>query len=71
MTALGTIPCIFLPERVGRGDIRVEGPPRTKDGKKSEHSSEGENLRLVCKSESPHPPVTGWSWFKTLTLGIS
>ena len=42
MTALGTISCIFLPKRVGRGDIRVEGPPRTKDGKKSEHSSEGE-----------------------------
>ncbi|KAH0503465.1 Basigin [Microtus ochrogaster] len=27
------------------------------------------NVRLVCKSESPHPPVTGWNWFKTSDSG--
>ncbi|KAM7327801.1 hypothetical protein ACRRTK_014168 [Alexandromys fortis] len=65
----GYYSCIFLPEPVGRGDIRVEGPPRIKVGKKSEHSSEGENVRLVCKSESSHPPITEWTWFKTSDSG--
>ncbi|CAH6779350.1 basigin [Phodopus roborovskii] len=65
----GDYACIFLPEPVGRGDIHVEGPPRIKVGKKSEHSSEGENVRLVCKSDSSHPPITEWSWFKTSDSG--
>nr|XP_048315442.1 basigin isoform X2 [Myodes glareolus] len=65
----GEYSCIFLPEPVGRGDIHVEGPPRIKVGKKSEHSSEGESVRLVCKSESSHPPVTEWTWFKTSDSG--
>lgn len=65
----GDYACIFLPEPVGRGSIHVEGPPRIKVGKKSEHSSEGENVRLVCKSDSSHPPVTEWSWFKTSDSG--
>lgn len=38
-------------------------------GKKSEHSSEGENVKLVCKSESSHPPVTDWIWFKASDSG--
>ncbi|KAK7798971.1 hypothetical protein U0070_000358 [Myodes glareolus] len=53
----GDYSCIFLPEHVDRGDIRVERTPRIKVGKKSEHSSEGENMRLVCKSESRHAPL--------------
>lgn len=47
----------------------LTGPPRIKVGKKSEHSSEGENVRLVCKSESSHPPITEWTWFKTSDSG--
>ncbi|XP_028627565.1 basigin isoform X2 [Grammomys surdaster] len=65
----GEYSCIFLPEPVGRGDINVEGPPRIKVGKKSEHSSEGEFVKLVCKSEASHPPVEGWFWFKTSDTG--
>lgn len=65
----GKYSCIFLPEPVGRGDINVEGPPRIKVGKKSEHSSEGELAKLVCKSDSSHPPVEGWFWFKTSEAG--
>ncbi|KAL6029904.1 hypothetical protein STEG23_030835 [Scotinomys teguina] len=65
----GEYSCIFLPEPVGRGNILVEGPPRIKAGKKSEHSSEGENVRLVCKSDSSHPPITQWTWLKTSDSG--
>lgn len=65
----GEYSCIFLPEPVGRGDINVEGPPRIKVGKKSEHSSEGELVKLVCKSEGSHPPVDAWYWFKTSDAG--
>ncbi|XP_059107963.1 basigin [Peromyscus eremicus] len=64
----GEYSCIFLPEPVGRSSILVEGPPRIKVGKKSEHSSEGENVRLVCKSDS-HPPVIQWTWFKASDSG--
>ncbi|XP_028714380.1 basigin isoform X1 [Peromyscus leucopus] len=65
----GEYSCIFLPEPVGRGSIFVEGPPRIKVGKKSEHASEGETVRLVCKSDSSHPPVIQWTWFKTSDSG--
>ncbi|XP_037054261.1 basigin-like [Peromyscus leucopus] len=65
----GEYSCIFLPEPAGRGDILVEGPPRIKVGKKSEHASEGENVKLVCKSDSSHPPITQWNWFKTSDSG--
>ncbi|CAO2641578.1 Basigin (Fragment), partial [Lemmus lemmus] len=65
----GDYSCIFLPEPVGRGDILVEGLPRIKVGKKSEHSSEGESVRLVCKSDSSHPPVTEWTWYKASDSG--
>ncbi|XP_036026768.1 basigin isoform X2 [Onychomys torridus] len=65
----GEYSCIFLPEPVGRSNILVEGPPRIKVGKKSEHFSEGENARLVCKSDSSHPPVTQWTWFKASDSG--
>ncbi|XP_059118319.1 basigin-like [Peromyscus eremicus] len=65
----GEYSCIFLPEPVRRCSIFVEGPPRIKVGKKSEHSSEGENARLVCKSDSSHPPVFLWTWFKTSDSG--
>lgn len=47
----------------------LTGPPRIKVGKKSEHSSEGELAKLVCKSDSSHPPVEGWFWFKTSEAG--
>lgn len=47
----------------------LTGPPRIKAGKKSEHSSEGESVRLVCKSELSRPPVTQWTWLKTSDSG--
>ncbi|EDL89403.1 basigin, isoform CRA_a [Rattus norvegicus] len=65
----GEYSCIFLPEPVGRGNINVEGPPRIKVGKKSEHASEGEFVKLICKSEASHPPVDEWVWFKTSDTG--
>ena len=65
----GEYSCIFLPEPVGRSEINVEGPPRIKVGKKSEHSSEGELAKLVCKSDASYPPITDWFWFKTSDTG--
>lgn len=59
----GIYSCIFLPEPMGRADISVEGPPRVKPGKKSEHANEGESVTLVCKAES-NPPITTWFWYK-------
>lgn len=59
----GTYSCIFLPEPMGRADISVNGPPKIKATKKSEHATEGETAILICKSDS-HPPVTDWVWFK-------
>ncbi|XP_050995808.1 basigin isoform X1 [Acomys russatus] len=65
----GEYSCIFLPEPVGRGDISVKGLPRIKVGKKSEHANEEETVKLVCKSDSSHPPVTEWSWVKVYDTG--
>ncbi|XP_021497539.1 basigin [Meriones unguiculatus] len=65
----GTYSCIFLPEPVGRSDIDVEGLPRIRSVKKSEHGSEGENAKLVCKSDSSHPPINEWAWFKISDSG--
>lgn len=65
----GEYSCIFLPEPVGRGNINVEGPPRIKVGKKSEHASEGEFVKLICKSDASHPPVDEWAWFKISDTG--
>ncbi|XP_008835435.1 basigin [Nannospalax galili] len=59
----GAYSCVFLPEPMGRADISVNGPPKIKPVKKSEHANEGETAILVCKSES-HPPITHWVWFK-------
>lgn len=47
----------------------LTGPPRIKVGKKSEHASEGEFVKLICKSEASHPPVDEWVWFKTSDTG--
>jgi hypothetical protein len=47
----------------------LTGPPRIKVGKKSEHSSEGELAKLVCKSDASYPPITDWFWFKTSDTG--
>lgn len=65
----GKYSCIFLPEPVGRGDISVEGLPRIKAIKKSEHANEGEIVKLVCKSDSTHPPITEWAWIKIYENG--
>lgn len=65
----GEYSCIFLPEPVGRSNINVEGPPRIKVGKKSEHASEGEFVTLLCKSDASHPAVDNWVWFKTSDTG--
>lgn len=54
---------------MGSRVLVLTGPPRIKVGKKSEHSSEGEFVKLVCKSEASHPPVEGWFWFKTTDTG--
>uniref|UniRef100_A0A8D2DZH0 Basigin n=1 Tax=Sciurus vulgaris TaxID=55149 RepID=A0A8D2DZH0_SCIVU len=55
--------CVFLPESMGRAEITVNGPPKIKAVKKSEHANEGEAVTLVCKSDS-YPPVTDWAWYK-------
>ncbi|XP_015420138.1 PREDICTED: basigin, partial [Myotis davidii] len=56
--------CTFLSEPTGKtADLTVEGPPRIKAVKKSEHATEGETVVLACKSES-FPPVTDWLWYK-------
>ncbi|XP_076977545.1 basigin [Tamandua tetradactyla] len=59
----GHYSCVFLPEPLGRAEIRVKGPPRVTAVKKSEHATEGEAVVLKCKSDSV-PPVTEWVWYK-------
>uniref|UniRef100_G1PD42 Basigin n=2 Tax=Myotis lucifugus TaxID=59463 RepID=G1PD42_MYOLU len=63
--------CTFLPsEPTGRtARVNVEGPPKIKAVKKSEHATEGETVVLACKSES-FPPVTDWLWYKINDDGV-
>ncbi|EHH59001.1 Leukocyte activation antigen M6, partial [Macaca fascicularis] len=64
----GEYSCVFLPEPTGRADIQLDGAPRVKAVKSSEHVSEGETAVLACKSESL-PPVTTWVWYKITDSG--
>uniref|UniRef100_A0A2K5KS93 Basigin n=1 Tax=Cercocebus atys TaxID=9531 RepID=A0A2K5KS93_CERAT len=64
----GEYSCVFLPEPTGRADIQLDGAPRVKAVKSSEHVSEGETAVLTCKSESL-PPVTNWVWYKITDSG--
>lgn len=50
----GEYSCVFLPEPTGRADIQLDGTPRVKAVKSSEHVSEG---RWPCwpASQSPCP----------------
>uniref|UniRef100_A0A8C2YN44 Basigin n=1 Tax=Chinchilla lanigera TaxID=34839 RepID=A0A8C2YN44_CHILA len=61
----GKYSCVFLPESLGRAEIPVSasGPPRIKATKKSEHASEGETVKLTCKSD-PDTPIDTWVWYK-------
>ncbi|EPQ08043.1 Basigin [Myotis brandtii] len=63
--------CTFLSsEPTGRtARLNVEGPPKIKAVKKSEHATEGETVVLACKSES-FPPVTDWLWYKINDDGV-
>ncbi|XP_036168861.1 basigin [Myotis myotis] len=62
--------CTFLSEPTGRtAGVNVEGPPKVKAVKKSEHATEGETVVLACKSES-FPPVTDWLWYKINDNGV-
>ncbi|XP_058393758.1 basigin isoform X1 [Diceros bicornis minor] len=64
----GDYSCLFLPERLGRASISLQGPPNIKAVKKSEHATEGETVVLACKSDSS-PPVTSWVWYKLSESG--
>ncbi|XP_025222463.1 basigin isoform X5 [Theropithecus gelada] len=64
----GEYSCVFLPEPTGRADIQLDGAPRVKAVKSSEHVSEGETAVLACKSESL-PPITNWVWYKITDSG--
>lgn len=44
------------------------GPPKVTAVKKSEQATEGEEVVLVCKSES-FPPVSSWEWYKISDAG--
>lgn len=64
----GEYSCLFLPEDTGKATLTVDGPPRIKAAKKSEHANEGDSVTLLCKSES-FPSVTTWVWYKVADSG--
>nr|ACD12686.1 CD147 [Oryctolagus cuniculus] len=64
----GKYSCLFLPKDTGEATLTVDGPPRIKAVKKSEHANEGDSVTLLCKSES-FPSVTAWVWYKVADSG--